>query len=227
MPGESAASVWMKASLFALTMPLRDAEVEEALELAREAGEVAVGIADGEDRRPDLHVPAGDERRGLGGVGELEDREVVLLVPRDHLGGGDGAARELDAHVATEVDDVERGGDVLVREEDEAGAEPAVGPGDAHHARLRGLVDVLDVRRLALRQIVGLAGGLRARRRLRMRAGSRGGGDGRGRGAGRDHRDRLGLGLLALRRGDEEERSRRGRERECPPHTPRSFMYVR
>ena len=46
---------------------LRHAEVEQPLELAREAREVAVRIADREDRRADRDVRARDERRGVGG----------------------------------------------------------------------------------------------------------------------------------------------------------------
>ena len=164
MPGESTASVWMQRVGLRADDALRDAEVEETFELAREAREVAVRIADGEDRRADRDVPARDQRRGVGGLGELEDGEIVLLVPRDDLGGGLLAAGELDADVATEVDDVQRGRDVLVREEDEAGAEAAVGPRDPHDARLRRLVDVLDECLLAPGLVVvDLAGALRLR----------------------------------------------------------------
>jgi len=48
----------------------------------------------------DRDAPARQERRSVGGLLELEDREVVLLVPRHHLRGRLLATGELDADVA-------------------------------------------------------------------------------------------------------------------------------
>jgi hypothetical protein len=100
----------------------------------------------------------------------------VIFIDRDDLGLHRLAARKLDPNVASEVDHVESGRDVGVVAEHEAGAEGAVRARDTHDARLRGLVDAFDERRLA-RRSVGVVCRCRARmgrgllsvRRLRRR----------------------------------------------------------